>query len=87
MTIIEDGGIPSFLALCNSSDLMSQYYVGCALANLSFSMSNHPISFEAGGLQAIIALTQSEDPDVHQQAAAALRGLYKHDENSSRGCT
>jgi hypothetical protein len=31
MTIIEDGGIPAFLALCNSPDLMSQYYVGCAL--------------------------------------------------------
>jgi hypothetical protein len=51
--VIEDGGIPAFLSLCNSPDLMSQYYVGCALANLSCSVTNHPIIVEAGGLQVI----------------------------------
>lgn len=77
MTIIEDGGLQSFFSLCNSPDLMSQYYVGCALANLSCSMANHYIIAEHGGLQALITLVSSRDPDVHQQAAAALRGLNK----------
>jgi vacuolar protein 8 len=75
MTIIEESGIPALLSLCNSPDLMSQYYVGCALANLSCSLSNHPEMVEKGGIQALIALACSPDPDVHQQAVAALRGL------------
>jgi hypothetical protein len=75
MTIIEDGALQAFFSLCNSPDLMSQYYVGCALANLSCSIANHYIIVEQGGLQALITLVSSKDPDVHQQAAAALRGL------------
>ena len=67
LTIIEDGGLSSFFSLCNSPDLMSQYYVGCALANLACSPANHHIIVEFGGLQAIITLVASPDPDVHQQ--------------------
>ena len=52
----------------------SRYYVGCALANLSCAIPNHPLMVEEGGLQPIITLAYSPDPDVHQQAAAAIRG-------------
>ena len=76
LTILEEGGLTALFSLCNSPDLMSQYYVGCALANLLYSPANHHLIVEQGGLQAIITLAHSEDPDVHQQAATALRGMY-----------
>ncbi len=72
MTIVEDGGLPAFFSLCNSPDLMSQYYVGCALANLSCSLANHHIIVEHGGLQALVVLAGSADPDVHQQVRACF---------------
>ena len=36
---------------------------------------NHAVMVEQGGLQPLITLAYAADPDVHQQAAAALRGL------------
>ena len=67
-----------------SADVMSQYYVGCALANLSCAVGNHAIMVEQGGLQPLITLAYASDPDVHQQAAAALRGLSVSTENKMK---
>ncbi|CAN0557362.1 unnamed protein product, partial [Ectocarpus sp. 8 AP-2014] len=39
---------------------------------------------EEGGLQPVITLSYSSDPDVHQQAAAAMRGLSVSDENKMK---
>lgn len=49
LTILEEGGLTSLFSLCNSPDLMSQYYVGCALANFSSSSANHHLIVEQGG--------------------------------------
>ncbi len=38
-------------------------------------MTRVHVHLYTGGLQAIITLANSKDADVHQQAAAALRGL------------
>jgi hypothetical protein len=43
---------------------MSQYYVACALANFACSPANHHLIVEHGGLQAIITIAHSVDPDV-----------------------
>jgi len=59
---------PFSRCVSNSPDLMSQYYVGCALANLSCSLANHHIIVEHGGLQALVVLAGSAD--VHQQVNA-----------------
>ena len=63
---------------------MSQYYVGCALANLSCSTTNHHLITEHGGIQALVTLAASPDQDVHQQASAALRGLAVTHENKMK---
>ena len=49
LAILEEGGLTALFSLCNSPDLMSQYYVGCALANLSCSPANHHLIVEQGG--------------------------------------
>lgn len=56
LTIVEDGALLAFFSLCNSPDLMSQYYVGCALANLSCSTANHHLITEHGGIQALVRI-------------------------------
>ena len=65
----------------NSPDILSQYYVAYALANLAANERNHLHIVQEGGLQPCISLAYSPDPDVHHQAAAALRGLAVNDEN------
>ena len=54
---------------------MSRFYVGRALSNLSSNVSDHNFIVEEEGLQFLLTLAYSQDPDVHQQATAALRGL------------
>ena len=73
--LLEDGCLSALYSLANARDAMSQYYVGCSLANLACSAANHALIIEEGGLQPIITLAYSLDADIHQQAAAALRGL------------
>lgn len=52
-----------------------RYYVGCIYANLACAQRNHALMVEEGALQPIVTLAYSSDSDIHQQAAAALRGL------------
>ena len=73
--LLEEGCLSALFSLCNSPDVMSQFYVGRALSNLSSNVSNHNFIVEEGGVQSLVTLAYSQDSDVHQQAAAALRGL------------
>jgi hypothetical protein len=70
---LQEGGLRALFSLCNQPDMMTQYYVGCALANLACAMDNHKYMVEEGGIQPLIQLAYSPDPDVQQQAVAGLR--------------
>lgn len=73
--LVEEGALQALFSLANSRDTLSQYYVAHSLANFACLPDNHARIVELGGLQPLISLAYSPDPDVHQQAAAALRGL------------
>jgi len=51
---------------------MAMYYFGSTLSNLASVVANHKMLVEEGGLQPIITLASSPDPDVHQVLDALL---------------
>ena len=77
--MLEDGALQALFSLSNPRRHEPVLREG-ALANPSCATANHQLMVEEGGLQPVITLAYSPDPDVHQQAAAALRGLsVSHD--------
>lgn len=41
--LLEDGCLQAVYSLANAKDAMSQYYVGCTLANLACNNANHAL--------------------------------------------
>ena len=79
--LTEEGALTALFTLSSSADVMSQFYVAYALANFSANEDNHLKMVGEGGLQPVISLAYSNESDVQQQAAAALRGLVSEYES------
>jgi len=81
VAIVQEGALPSLIALLSSTDERIQEQAAVSLRNLSVNPQNEIQIVQDGGLRPLIALLRSANEKVVRQAAGALANVTVNPKN------